>query len=379
MIGSRDDSEVSCISLWADYPLPVIACPPRQLPTVRRITLTELVCFKVYGAALSLDQLHELAKNSASDNIRLWGHEAGACFLASGLETIKEGGKRQQRFEMMRELAEACEQAPIARRLQLHKELLQIHPDSAALPTEYANVPDRLNSLTRIRDQVASYTAALRWLQSDHAPKRKKAIQFALDEADRVRQEAARIDEVARGVYEALSVLVQAEKGPQRVELNGVKVDLQTDKELPIKRGSTVHKTIKPTVYGRARLHHIWSNQLYPAPLEYEDEERFVEETVWRDVKLSHAHALCVLQGAGDVLPLVQTALVPTASRRGRGRPRAKGAIEAYAKKKWPDFVPGSLPTGVRPQDFRRAVQKLMKEDGVSNPPIDETFASYGY
>jgi len=279
-----------------------IECEAQLFSSRDKLSLTEVVCFEVFGACLTLDELNFRCDQLRDANEAMWGDSDGPLSFAAPLIDLLERPERFSKFEAMHAFATDHRSVRLGRQ-ELHARLMEMHPESDALP---ANYHDHIAGLGLLRGEAASYATARDWLDRLRLERQDTAATMSVEDAIQHARSMAdlqlkRQESIAEKVAHFLQRLSRAVY-EGKVVLSGCCVDLLN--RLEISDDAEIVDRTRPLA--RSYAYNVYINELTDLDTLRGDRAsalqmpipRKEEVLAWRDVWLPHSHALQVLSEA---------------------------------------------------------------------------------
>jgi len=213
--------------------LPALVCEADSLPTDRNMTLTELVCYKIYGAPLTVVKLKRHRDALILDCHAVWSHPDGPVWLREPFELMS----KKQRWQFKPSCSPEDRKHALAWFAKARRwlKVMRKQPVPAAASNEARETKSRLAHLTEAN-----------------------AIQMALEAAKRLEAAEAVVNDQSAHFYSVLS----NEVATGRVVLKGIPVGAKDGQFTPPKLGEPPHKAIPQDYFNLPFVHNFYDNEL---------------------------------------------------------------------------------------------------------------------
>jgi hypothetical protein len=350
--------------------LPALVCEAVSLPLDRNVTLTELACYKIYGAALTEVKIKLYRDALIRDCRVVWSHPDGPVWLRQHVELMAK--KQQWQFKPScspedREYALAW--FPKARRWLLEMRMQPVPEDAS---NEARETKSRLTNLCEC-----------------------DAIQMALEAAKLLEAAEAVVNDRSAHFYAVLT----NEVATGRVVLKGIPVGAKDGQFMTSKFGDPPHKAIPQDYFNLPFVHNLYDNELEVNRFSSEEEifhsifnrtqRQFVESLVrYQDVRVPPEgvkQLLAALSGHSEPGQRIEaTANVPTVTVIKKPGPKGhRELLKAAALAAFPEHD-GDAPIGMSKKQSREAMIKAIKDISTAQDrriaiPCVKTFSKYGF
>jgi hypothetical protein len=348
--------------------LPALACESASLPTDRNVSLTELACYKIYGAPLTTVKLKHHREALIRDCLAVWSHADGPVWLGKCYELMAQ----KQQWQSSRSPEDRERVRAWFAKARRWLEVLRKQPAPAAASNEARETKSGLARLT----------------ESD-------AIKTALEAAKRLEAAEAAINDRSADFYSVLS----NEVATGRVVLKGLPVEARYGQFILPKFGESPHKAIPQDYFNLPFVHDLYDNELEVNCFSSEEEifhsifnrtrGQFVESFVrYQDVRVPPEgvkQLLAALSGhsePGRHLGAKTNVLAITANKK----PGPKGDLELLKKAALEAFpkTDGVAPIGMSKKESRAKIAKAI--EAMRTPqsphitvPSTKTFLKHGF
>jgi hypothetical protein len=213
--------------------LPALVCEAVGLPPDSNVTLTELACYKIYGAPLTKEKLNHHQQALMRDCRAVWSHPDGPVWLREHFELMAKKQHWQFKPSCSPEDREHALAWFAKARRWLQEMRMQPAPEDAS------------NEVRETKSRLANLS------ESD-------AIQMALEAANQLEAAEAAINERSAHFYSVLS----NEVATGRVVLKGIPVGAKDGQIMPPKWGEPPHKAIPQDYFNLPFEHDLYNNEL---------------------------------------------------------------------------------------------------------------------